>query len=110
MRATDAILVAALLVAPAGAFAKGGMPRVYIQSSETVDGSNSKDKATQVDFGAALAAALVKKGVPVTVVTDQSKSQWTITSVSSQKEDSTGTKIAKMAFMGAFSGGFTKCA
>lgn len=45
MRATDAILVAALLVAPAGAFAQGAMPRVYIQSSETVDGSNSKDKA-----------------------------------------------------------------
>jgi hypothetical protein len=39
------------------------------------------------------------------VVTDQTKSQWTIKSISSQKEDSTGTKVAKMAF--GMGGGFT---
>jgi polyisoprenoid-binding protein YceI len=49
---------------------------------------------------------LVKKQVPVMVVADQSKSTWTIKSVSSQREDSTGTKIAKLAFGGG--GGFTK--
>src|SRR5688500_2057928 len=81
-------------------------PRVYVASSETVDGSNSRDKAKQVDFGVAIAGALVKKQVPVSVVADQSKSTWTIKSVSSQKEDSTGTKIAKLAFGGG--GGFTK--
>jgi polyisoprenoid-binding protein YceI len=82
-------------------------PRVYIQATETVDGSNSKDKAKQVDFGTAIAAALLKKKVPVVVVTDPSKAQWTITSASSQKEDSTGTKVAKLAF-GGWGGGFTK--
>jgi hypothetical protein len=81
-------------------------PRVYIASSETVDASNAKDKAKHVDFGVAIAGALTKKQVPVTVVTDQSKSEWTIQSVSSQREDSTGTKIAKIAFFGG--GGFTQ--
>lgn len=81
-------------------------PRVYIASSETVDASNSRDKAKHVDFGAAIAGAIMKKQVPVAVVTDQSKSTWTIKSISSQREDSTGTKIAKLAFGGG--GGFTK--
>src|SRR5262245_37087522 len=85
-----------------------GMPRVYIEANETVDGSNSKDKAKQVDFGSALAAALVKKDVPVMVVTDPAKAQWTIKSISSQKEDSTGTKVAKVVALGVFAGSFTK--
>jgi hypothetical protein len=82
------------------------MPRVFIEATETVDAGNSKDKAKHVDFGSALAAAILKKEVPVLVVTDRSKSQWTIKSVSSQKEDTTGTKVAKLAF--GFGGGFTK--
>ena len=82
------------------------LPRVYIEASETVDASNSKDKAKHVDFGSAIAAGLLKKEVPVSVVTDLTKSQWTIKSISSQKEDSTGTKVAKMAF--GMGGGFTK--
>jgi hypothetical protein len=82
------------------------LPRVYISPSETVDSSNARDKAKHVDFGASLAAALMKKGVQVVVVTDQSKSQWTIKSISSQREDTTGTKIAKLAF--GVGGGFTK--
>jgi hypothetical protein len=81
-------------------------PTVFIASSETVDASNAKDKAKHVDFGGAIAAALVKKEVPVTVVTDPARARWTIKSISSQREDSTGTKVAKMAF-GSFSG-FTK--
>lgn len=80
-------------------------PRVYIEAAETVDAGNAKDKAKQIDFGSAIAAALVKKQVPVAVVTDRAKSQWTIKTVSSQKEDTTGTKVAKMVFGG---GGFTK--
>ena len=83
-------------------------PRVFVVASETVDASNSRDKAKHVDFGTALSAALTKKDVPVMVVTDATKSQWTIKSVSSQKEDSTGTKVAKIALLGAFSGDFTK--
>src|SRR6266581_7269670 len=83
-------------------------PRVYIEAAQTVDASNSKDKAKQVDFGTALAAALVKKEVPVTVVTDKSKANWTIQSVSSQREDSTGTKVTKILAFGAFAGSFTQ--
>lgn len=81
-------------------------PRVFIEASETVDASNAKDKAKHVDFGSALTAALVKKQVPVVVVTDSEKAQWTIKSVSSQREDSTGTKVAKILMFGG--GGFTK--
>ena len=81
-------------------------PRVYIEASSTVDASNSRDEAQQVDFGAALAAALLKKAVPVSIVTDKTKAQWTIKSASAQREDSTGTKAAKLAFGGVFIGGF----
>ena len=110
MRVMTVISLVALVIAPTAGFGqgiKGGSPLVYISASETVDAGNSKDKAKQVDFGASIAAALVKKEVPVTVVTDEKKAQWTIKSVSSQKEDSTGTKVAKLAF-GGFGGGFTK--
>jgi hypothetical protein len=100
------IFVALMLVTTTAAAAD--RPLVYIEASETHDGSNSRDKAKQIDFGASITAALVKKQVPVTVVIDASKSQWTIRSVSSQREDSTGTKVAKLAFGGFGSGGFTK--
>jgi hypothetical protein len=102
---TTLTLAALLLVASTAATATD-LPRVYVEASETVDASNSKDKAKHVDFGASIAAALMKKKVDVVVVTDRSKAQWTIKSISSQREDSTGTKIAKLAF-GA-GGGFTK--
>ena len=84
----------------------GQNPRVYIEATETVDAGNSQNKAKQIDFGSAIVAALHKKEVPVTVVTERSKAQWTIKTVSSQKEDSTGTKVAKLAF--GFGAGFTK--
>lgn len=96
-------LVALLLFASTAGAAE--TPRVYIEAAETVDAGNSKDKAKQVDFGSAIAAALVKKQVPVAVVTDNTKSQWTIRTVSSQKEDTTGTKVAKLLLWGG--GGFT---
>jgi hypothetical protein len=76
-------------------------PRVYIDATDTVDASNSQHKGKQVDFGSALSAALTKKEVPVVVVTDQSKAQWLVKSASSQKEDGTGTKIAKLALFGS---------
>ncbi len=83
-------------------------PLVFVTSSETVDASNSRDKAKHVDFGTALSAALTKKNVPVVIVTDATKSEWTIKSVSSQREDSTGTKVAKIALLGVYAGGFTQ--
>lgn len=59
-------------------------PRVYIEASETVDASNSKDKAKHVDFGSAIAAAFLKKEVPVVVVTAPGKAQWTIRNILSE--------------------------
>jgi hypothetical protein len=79
---------------------------VFVMSDETVDSSNAKDKAKHTDFGAAIRAALIKKGVPVTVVTDPAKAALTIKSTSSHREDSTGTKIAKIAFGLSWGGGF----
>ena len=98
-----ATLVAIMLLAVTAAAAD--TPRVFIEAAETVDAGNAKDKAKQIDFGAAIAAALMKKQVPVAVVTDKTKAQWTIKTVSSQKEDTTGTKVAKMIFGGS---GFTQ--
>ena len=77
---------------------------VFVESDETVDSSNSKDKAKHGDFGVALRAALVKKEVPVKILTDQAKAAFTIKSTSSHREDSTGTKIAKILVSGG--GGF----
>ena len=70
-------------------------PRVFIESAETVDAGNSANKAKQIDFGAAIAAALVKMKVPVAVVTAPEKAQWAIKTVSSQKEDTTGSKVPR---------------
>jgi hypothetical protein len=77
---------------------------VFVESDETVDSSNSKDKAKRSDFGVALRAGLVKKKVPVKVLTDPAKAAFTIRSTSSHREDSTGTKIAKILVFGG--GGF----
>jgi len=98
------VLVTLLVLTSSVVYAQ--TPRVFIESSETVDGGNASSKAKQIDFGSAIAAALVKKKVPVQVVTDPDKAKWTIKTVSSQREDSTGTKVAKLAF--GFGGGFTK--
>jgi len=77
---------------------------VFVESDETVDSSNSKDKAKRSDFGVALRAGLVKKNVPVKVLTDPARAAFTIRSTSSHREDSTGTKIAKILVFGG--GGF----
>ena len=98
------ILVTAMVLTSSIVFAQ--TPRVFIEATETVDAGNSSSKAKQIDFGSAIAAALVKKKVPVQIVTDRDKARWTIKTVSSQREDSTGTKVAKLAF--GFGGGFTK--
>jgi hypothetical protein len=58
---------------------------VFVESDETVDSSNSKDKAKRSDFGVALRAGLVKKNVPVKVLTDPAKAAFTIRSTSSQR-------------------------
>ena len=96
-------LLLATLVLVASTAGAQDKPRVFIEPTETVNASNSEHRGKHIDFGSALAAALVKKQVPVVVVTDQGKAQWIIKSASSQKEDGTGTKIAKMALFGSTS-------
>jgi hypothetical protein len=75
--------------------------KVFVEGSETVDASNSKNKAKYGDFTLAITAALAKKKVPVVVVTDVERADYLIRHTSSAKEDSTGTKIAKIAIWGA---------
>jgi hypothetical protein len=87
-----------MLLLPALAAAQA--PRVYIEPSETVDAGHAAEKAKHIDFGAAIAAALIKKKVPVTTVMEPEKAQWTIKTVSSQQDDTTGTKVAKLIFAG----------
>ena len=86
------------------------LPRVYIESTQMEEAGNWKKDGTvkQVDFGSAIAAALVKKKVPVMVVTDSTKSQWTIEAFSAQREDSTVTKVTKTVMLGPFAGSSTK--
>lgn len=80
--------------------------KLFIEGEETVDASNSKNKATYGNFTVAIAAALSKKKVPVIVVTDPERADFLVRHTSSAKEDSTGTKVAKLAF-GVW-GGFSK--
>lgn len=78
--------------------------KVFIESSETVDASNSKNKASYGDFTYAITAALSKKKVPVLVVTDVDRADYVIRHTSSAKEDSTGTKVAKIVVLGGLWG------
>lgn len=88
------------------------LPRVYIESTQAGDEKDRNWKKSgavkHIDFGSAIAGAFVKKKVPVTVVTDKARSQWTIKTVSSLREDSTVTKVAKIGLLGVFAGSFTK--
>ena len=83
-------------------------PRVYVEAPETVDAGNSDNKAKQIDFGIAIAAALVKKKVPVIIVTDLNKSQWTIKAISSQRERHNRNESGQDRFSGAIRREFHK--
>jgi hypothetical protein len=77
---------------------------LFIEGEETVDASNSKNKASYGDFSVAIAAALAKKKVPVLVVTDATHADFLVRHTSSAREDSTGTKVAKMVVLGGLWG------
>ena len=102
------IAVAGLVLLAASMLsAEGRVPanaKFFIEGSETMDASNSKNKAKYGDFTLAITAALAKKKVPVVVVTDVDRADYIIRHTSSAKEDSTGTKIAKIAIMGGLWG------
>ena len=100
---TTAILSGMILFGLASVADAKGDFRVFIEESVTEDISNEADEA-RVDFGLAISAALIKKDVPVLVVTDRTKSDWTIRSVSTMKEQTTGRAIVS----GIFGGGGDK--
>ena len=100
---TTAILSGMILFGLASVADAKGDFRVFIEESVTEDISNEADEA-RVDFGLAISAALIKKDVPVLVVTDRTKSDWTIRSVSTMKEQTTGRAIVS----GLFGGGGDK--
>jgi len=77
---------------------------LFIEGEETVDASNSKNKASYGDFSVAIAAALAKKKVPVLVVTDADHADFLVRHTSSAREDSTGTKVAKIVVLGGLWG------
>jgi hypothetical protein len=52
----------------------------------------------QEGFDSYISAAIVKKNVPVVVTTSREDAAYIITSVVTQKEESTGSKIARCAF------------
>ncbi len=100
---TTAILSGMIVFGLASVADAKGDFRVFIEESVTEDISNEADKG-RVDFGLAISAALIKKDVPVLVVTDQAKSQATIRSLSTMKEQTTGRAIVS----GIFGGGGNK--
>lgn len=108
MRATRTLVYLAALPMLTLVALAADLPLVYIESSQTVDTSNSEHKATHIDFGSAISAAFVKKKVPVSIVTDEAKAQWTIRTASSQREDAAMVKVAKVAMLGVFAGSHTK--
>ena len=99
---TTAILSGMIVFGLASVADAKGDFRVFIEESVTEDISNEVDEADEarVDFGLAISAALIKKDVSVLVVTDRTKSDWTIRSMSTMKEQTTGRAIVSGLFGG----------
>jgi hypothetical protein len=79
------VIVFATLLCSGASFAQLARPTVYLEP--------------QQGFETYLAAAIAKKGVPVDVVTDQSRATYVLKSAPVQvKTESTGGKIARCLF------------
>jgi hypothetical protein len=65
-----------------------------------------KDKVfiDQSDFGMALAAAILKKEVPVSVVADSSKADFWIATTSKESHEGGAERVAKVLTFGGFAG------
>lgn len=82
--------------------------KVFVDEGVTADVSGKvEDREARGDFGMAITAALLKKKVPVSVVTDIEKANYVIQHSSTRDEDSSGVKIAKRIFS-PFGGGGVK--
>lgn len=80
-----AFLALACSLAPISVPAQSARPTLYINADE--------------NFQTALAAALVKKDVPITVMTDRDKAELILQSSSvAAKQESAGSKIARCLF------------
>jgi hypothetical protein len=56
------------------------------------------------EFGMALAAAILKKKVPVVAGTDREKAEFFVRTVSNAKQEKTGERVAKVLLFGAWAG------
>lgn len=75
--------------------------KVFVEEGKTSDVSGKiEDREERGDFGMAIAAGLLKKKVPVLVVTDIEKADYLIQHSSTRDEASSGVKIAKTIFGG----------
>ena len=70
--------------------------RVYIDAAQTADAGNSEERVQQEDFGEALAASLVKRKVPVVIVTDKNEANLIIQSTSAQHQESAGVQTTRI--------------
>ena len=108
MKKVFLLLAITMLSVPAVIGQSPTLPLVFIDAEETGDAGNSKERATaQVDFGKAIAAAILKKKTPVTVVTDREKAQWIIESTSSQRTYRVGDVILSTTTRTEFEAAFT---
>ncbi len=56
------------------------------------------------EFSAAISAAMIKKGVPVTVTLDELTAEYRLTAETEAKREGTGERVAKVLMLGAFAG------
>lgn len=56
------------------------------------------------EFGMAVSAAILKKKVPVVVVTDREKADFTVQTTSTATTEKGGERVAKILMFGAFAG------
>jgi hypothetical protein len=56
------------------------------------------------EFGTALSAAFIEKKVPIVVVTDSTKADFTVRSASTDRRAGGGEKVARILAFGAFAG------
>jgi hypothetical protein len=88
-----------LLGAPAMGQQFRNAPLVYIAVAETMTGDpDPESKARLEDFDKAIAAALIKKKTPVTLVTDENKAQWVIQGSSTHDEGGRAAAVKTLIF------------
>jgi len=91
------MIVFVLLVAPATGQQFRNAPMVYIDVADTMT-DDPESKLALADFDKALAAAIVKKKVPVTLVTERGRAHWIMEGSSSQSEGGRAAAVKTLIF------------